>query len=295
MMRQPAYRRTNGSPSLHPSIVVYLDILGFRELIARADTRDEQEGILSQIDQAIQAASHWIKSNLIESRWPESWSVAAFTDNIVVGYPVRSPHGNGEPELGSMFWHIGMFQLELIRRGFCVRGAISVGDFWLDDRLVFGRPLIEAYDVERKWARFPRVVLAPSALRLVRSHLAWYGETRSAPQASSILKDADGVFFVDYLEEAIYFVEDEHGPDTEGLEKHKQWIEDGLALFDQQLAIRAKYEWAGRYHNWSCTTHDLPRNLLIDLPPVPGFPKRVENLDELTLGGRVQDGRETAP
>ena len=54
----------------------------------------------------------------------------AFTDNIVIGYPIRG-RGDAESELVTIFRNLSYFQMKLTMDGFFVRGAIAVGELYM--------------------------------------------------------------------------------------------------------------------------------------------------------------------
>src|SRR5437879_6285601 len=113
--------------------------------------------------------------------------------NIVMGWPIRS---DGEAELGSAFSALSWFQFEMVNAGYFIRGAISVGNVYLDDIAVVGGGLIEVYEGESSLARDPRIILTKSAMEAVKEHLNYYGAASGggshAPQNRELLKDADG-------------------------------------------------------------------------------------------------------
>ena len=125
-----AYPSVSEGGTLRPSIVVFLDILGFRALMAGTKTSGEATAALKKIRAAFDAAGHWINGNsmLDGHQGNERGAIRAFTDKLVVGYPLTAPGREGEPELGSIFMHLAFFQFALIQQGFFVRGAIGCGD-----------------------------------------------------------------------------------------------------------------------------------------------------------------------
>jgi hypothetical protein len=120
-------------------------------------------------------------------------------------------HSDAESEFGSAFLRLTAFQLNMAIRGYFVRGAISVADAYVDDIAVFGDALIEAYVGESKLARDPRIVLTESAVRAAKSHLHYYSDPKDAPHSRDILKDADGQWFLNYLDQVMIAVDDQ-GP-----------------------------------------------------------------------------------
>jgi hypothetical protein len=137
--------------------------------------------------------------------------------------------------------------------GFFVRGAISVGDAYVDDVAVFGDALVEAYEGEGR-ARDPRVILTDSAVEAVKQHLTYYPDGRDAPQVSAVLRDSDGQWFVNYLE-CVLLAEDEHGPFYKEFGRHKLAVQAKLAEHKGSPPVWSKYAWVANYHNFFCDLH----------------------------------------
>ncbi|MFC1610280.1 hypothetical protein ACFL6C_04930 [Myxococcota bacterium] len=178
-----------------------------------------------------------------------AFDIKIFTDNVVVGYPIRDGRGVGEPELGHIFGVFADFQAMLAMQGHLVRGGIALGNHYMDDDIVFGDALIEAVKLDESGGA-PRIALAPSAVEAVQHHLAFYGKPQSSPDYDDLLQDADGTVFLNYLEVAFVGFPD-GGINLAVFEKHRNRIEGGLERF-QGKQVRPKYEWAARYHNFVC-------------------------------------------
>ncbi len=234
------------------AVVVYLDILGYREIMERCRSGDDGNTELRRLKAALAESSRWVKDDVWSDRMPARWVTKVFTDNIVIGSPVSDPSRLAEPEIVGLFGNLGFFQLSMLRHGYFVRGSIAVGDLYMDSDVVFGPALLEAYDAEQRLARDPRIVLAPSVAKLVEQHWEWYGGVERAPHNRSLLRDADGQVFVDYLEETVLVAEQEAGPFTDTLEEHKEAVETRLAAHRSEPRIWSKYEWVARYHNFFC-------------------------------------------
>jgi len=56
----------------------------------------------------------------------------------------------------------------LIDYGFIIRGAITIGDLYHDERIVFGPALNQAYEIESTIANYPRVIVDK---RIVPTHI----------------------------------------------------------------------------------------------------------------------------
>lgn len=241
-------------PSLRRSVVAYVDILGYQQMALRAEQERKEPEFLQALHKTLSEGRKWLehdeKSHGPHLGTKDFYALKAFTDNVVIGYPIQI-RDDAEIQISMAFLDLGIFQLEMIKNGFFLRGAISVGDVYIDDIAVLGNAFTEAYKGESELARDPRIVLTNSATEAVKRHLKYYAENSGAPQNLELYKDSDGQWFLNYLEnilEAVY----EMGPSFAELEQHKQAIEKKLSEFRARPEIWNKYFWAANYHNFFC-------------------------------------------
>lgn len=236
--------------TLRPTVFCFLDALGYSEFSRAPDAAlvDRFRGYHAALTRGSTILKAPERQQWVRPMWGvDDAAITAFTDNICIGFPIHL-RDDGEIELGELLRRIGAYQLEMAVSGYFVRGAVAVGDVYMDDLAVFGAPLIEAHECESR-ANTPRIILAPTARDLASVHLGYYGNGEHAPLAHDLKCDADGEWFVDYLDGLI--VDEDHlvvGADE--LERHKAAVEAKLAEFAQSPRILAKYVWVARYHNW---------------------------------------------
>lgn len=251
------YITEDGRPELKRSVVAFVDILGYQELIREAHCNWTSQSLLERLHKSLSEASRRLNgldengnSYLPQDMWHHKnrYKIRTFTDNIVIGYPI---HDDAETELDAIFSQLAVFQLVMANHGFFIRGAIAIGDLYIDNLTVFGQGLLDAYDGESKHARDPRVVLTKSAADAVMQHVGCYANPSYSTQARDLFKDADGQLFLNYLE-SILIAEDENGPFFDILENHKSSVEAKLQLYRDQPAYWAKYAWSAHYHNFFC-------------------------------------------
>ena len=253
-MTHNPYKDNSNNPELKESVFVFMDILGYREMIEEALKTNTSQNLLLNLHQALIEGREYLErdSEFIREFVKKDLHVLkAFTDNIVIGIPIRD---DGEMELGDAFGKVAEFQLHMVLQGFFLRGAISIGKAFIDDIAVFGDALNQSYLGESTLARDPRIILTESAVNAVDQHLGYYGRKRFAPQVRDLLKDADGQIFVNYLD-MILIAEEENGPFYEHLIKHKDVIEKKLKHYKNTPPIFAKYSWVAGYHNFFCDFH----------------------------------------
>jgi len=239
-------------PSLKKSIVCFVDILGFSQLSDEALKNNQGNEFLLKLRNALSKSYKEIRRFSRGWKDKELFSIKVFTDNIVVGYPLDSfEYDFGESELAQIFRVFQTFQMNLAIEGFLSRGGISVGDHYMNDDIVFGDALLNAVKKD-KGGGPPYISLDSNATEILRRHLGFYGDSANyAPQRNYLLEDADGTIFINYLAEALIgFPESEIFFDL--FESHKKTITSGLYKYMTDPGVRAKYEWAARYHNFVC-------------------------------------------
>ncbi len=225
------YHKEGQPPQLLSSVVIYMDVLGYTEMAKRANDTDNKEIFLRQLYEALEEGQEWLRGDDSETGPldKDRYAIKAFTDNIVIGWPVRD---NAESELNSMFSMLAFFQMQMANHGFFLRGAISLGDAYVDDVVVYGRAFFEAHDGEAELARDPRIILCFSAASVVRKHLGYHGPVNHAPHYRDLYQDSDGKWFLNYLE-TILIAEDEEGPFYDQLLLHKENVENDYMSFAQ--------------------------------------------------------------
>jgi hypothetical protein len=249
------YYNDDGTLAIRRSVVAFVDILGYREMATRAARDNREREVLAQLHAALSAGRKWLDPDAELPTLPKDvYVIKAFTDNIVIAWPISD---DAETELGSAFSSLAWFQLEMVNAGFFVRGAISIGNIFVDDIAVFGGALNEAYEGETRLARDPRIVLTPSAAAAVRNHLGYYRMSELAPQNRDLLRDADGQCFLNYLDDTVLIAPDEVGPNYDMLALHRQRTEKRLIEYRSDPTIWNKYAWVARYHNYFCDLNQM--------------------------------------
>jgi hypothetical protein len=269
------YVKDGEGPQLKNSVVVFMDILGYREMAENAASAGTEPELLLRLHSTLESGQKFLKGDLALPKLglKDFYAVKAFTDNIVIGWPIRT---DAESELGSAFFKVSFFQFNLALEGFFIRGGLSIGPLYMDDIAVFGRGLNEAYDAESRLARDPRIVLASSAEEAVKTHMRYYAGPDYSPQSRDLYRDSDGKVFLNYLD-SILIAEDENGPYYDELLKHKEVVERALSEHKGNPMIWSKYAWAANYHNYFCEQHPNYFNVehMIEQSKIRMVPRRI--------------------
>lgn len=289
------YKTKTGAPWMRNSWVICLDILGFSARIKSATEAGTAQGLLLELTAALEEAKVDLVKDLDEHAGylikEAPYAVKMFTDNVVLGFPI---HDDGEDEFGRMIFIVGLWQYTLLKHGFFVRGGMAVGPLFMDEDVVFGAGLIDAYQAESKLARDPRVVLAPSAMDLIHHHLAYYANVSESPHNFALLVDADSQMFVNYLWLPVDGAEGLPGQFTSDIERHRDLIVDRLNEFAQDPGIWSKYAWVGSYHNHFCEHFEGLTHLKIDSVLLAQAPRFLAQLYTRKGDRMFRNGKEVA-
>jgi hypothetical protein len=240
------------------AIVTYLDILGFRDIVEGSSPAKVGKILDSLERRAVPEPEN------DEERAGYQPEVITFSDSIVRVRKIKK-----EPNLTHPFGILWNEVLDLVHaqgmlidEGVLVRGGIAFGNISMSGRQVFGPALIDAYDLESKYAQYPRIVLSPYLFQKVRTNrLLLYhdAETEIAHIGDLIRQGDDGIWFIDYAR-AIAQELDEMEMYPIFLEKHRALIIERSRQFRKLSAILAKYLWLANYHNQ--IIHEIPPKCL---------------------------------
>ncbi len=227
-----------------------MDILGYKDMTRSAELENRSQILLDELYGPLKTAREWLEDayiELSESTPKDRFVLRAFTDNIVMGWPLTvSAVG---PALCHALRKVSSFQLDMATRGFFIRGAIAVGDVFIDEVAVFGPALLDAYEAEQVYADTPRVILTDTAEKAEADYRTIYPKSENYPLSEYLSKDKDkdNRWFVNYL--------------TSGLQveqlvaNHKDVVSAKLKEFHADRKILKKYQWVAQYHNSFCDEH----------------------------------------
>ncbi len=123
-----------------------------------------------------------------------------------------------------------------------LRGAIVVDDLHFSDNFVYGKALVKAYELENKFAIFPRVLIDTSVLKLING------------ESLPITQDKDGLYFYDYIHFCI--VKNKERWLTK-IKTFKFNILLNICNNSTSADVLVKMEWAVNYYNENCIRHNI--------------------------------------
>ena len=214
------------------SIVSYLDILGFRELI-ETRTAGEISQILRILGESVEPDSVF-KSERIR--------FTKFSDTVIRSMPeaIHYPH-NFIFELRSILYaHIA-----LIPHGILIRGAVTIGDIAQSWGRVYGPGVVRAYTLESPKGAPPRIIVDEEGLARLQPAI---NKENLDSELDSLVRKEESVTYLDYLracEQELNVPEQEYAI---FLGLHRDLIRRGLTKYAAEPSVLFKYEWLRGYH-----------------------------------------------
>ena len=169
-------------------IIAYLDFLGFAEKM-----KEEESYESLQIMKLLFYGAKSIADNISCVNELNNFDIKIFSDNIVIAQKAE-PKRIKDQIIGIVNL-IGQIQFDaLVYFGFLLRGGITYGELHIDNTIVWGAGLIDAYNIENNLANYPRVILSKQILKKYN-----LSRQESLNLHALIKEDADGLCFVDYF------------------------------------------------------------------------------------------------
>ena len=211
------------------SLVMYTDILGFGGLI-----QNETPGKISKILRVFKE----MHQTSILFREPRSGlrHFVNFSDLCVITIPLLMPRRAAAALIALELPSLALAQARLLlEHNVIIRGGVTIGLTRTSRGLVYGPGIVEAYRLESKEAKYPRILISDAAaVELKRNR----GTVKAFDRL--VAKDVDGQLFLDYLGVAIRF----HPTDVSRiLVAHRRVAERGR----EKPEYREKYEWLLSY------------------------------------------------
>jgi hypothetical protein len=162
--------------TLGQHFVAFIDILGFSELV-ESDVRDAKHDNLARLYRCHQQTAAVFRND-------PNCQVNQFSDSVIISQPFSAK------TFARFIRGIAHYQRVLLKEGVLCRGGIAVNKHFSNGSFTFSPALIEAFRVERTYARFPRVVVSQDVLGLLFPDGGF---------PKFLVKEDDGLVFVDYL------------------------------------------------------------------------------------------------
>ncbi len=134
-------------------IIAYLDILGAKQMICNDDNFDFLNHLNMFMEDAIQESGGGVFPK------KEKIFVKIFSDNILLAIELKENDEEKDHNMAVLFNTVANIYNEILRYGCLMRGAIVEGEFFHNDKIVYGKALVKAVHLEEKVANVPRILV----------------------------------------------------------------------------------------------------------------------------------------
>ncbi|MBU0607505.1 MAG: hypothetical protein KKI08_06440 [Armatimonadetes bacterium] len=236
--------------------VAYLDLLGYSQWVARANTKNEAGDAIRILQQALRSfvppASEREDQGALMETFASSDSIALRSRPL------------GDNRFGFRHvWEIANICYGLtVKTGLLVRGAATWGKYYRDEYVLFSPAFIAAVELERAEWR-PRVLVVDA---IAQGSARWPPIGAQGASCPLILADSEGRSYVNYL--AVHLRHRDIDAETADawLTKHRDLTVAGLGTWCARSSVGRKYAWLREYHNLYCSSYlpdDLARRMIV--------------------------------
>ena len=211
--------------------VAFLDILGFAEHVRISNVNPARAEVLHRL-----MWSAGITEEVGGGDY-DGEEFTVFSDSLLVSHP----------DFTALLHSVSGSWKQYARQGFFLRGGVAYGDVVHRGSVAYGQAVIDAYRLESKVARVPRVVIDPAILVEPADHPGPGSEI-----LSSVMRcDTDGIC---YLDTYSCFSTSEGALLPGWLDDVKPHIEEGLVKHRASPEILAKFRWSALRFNEAAET-----------------------------------------
>jgi hypothetical protein len=223
-------------------VVAFIDILGFRDLVSRMIAGEAEliQTVLSAFT-AVERIEKQTYCDVGRATMPTK-EMTFFSDCIAIS--------DVEENFFVVVLAARSLHQHFLLRGILTRGAIARGPTYHDKRIIFGEGLNRAYELERRAAVYPRIIVTDDIRQMLEKADAEIQFNISF--LPMLARDHDGLWFIDPFArprpwEAYRDGEDPKKKAVQGLARIRNHIAAGLSATQStkpdQLDRIAKHRW----------------------------------------------------
>ncbi len=161
-------------------LVAFLDILGFKEHIEQFDS-GKKPNLLEDISNVVEIVTEYLpQRNGYDDKeligWKKGLVIKSFSDCFSIAVPFDNELVDYSENVKLFYQYLAMFQVIMLKKGFLIRGGLTVGSYYNDNNIIFSGALVEAYSLESKKACFPRIIVSDKFIDIIRKINSTYRE-----------------------------------------------------------------------------------------------------------------------
>ena len=248
-------------PGFEERAVAFLDVLAFKDLVLGAETMPHKFTRLMSLKAVLDSHVRWDNEGL-DTSVPESIKprYIFISDSIIITSRLRDGHHSG-------FIAVTLKSIEiahkLLETGFLVRGGLSVGPVFHDERNIFGSGYVSAYLAETTTVH-PRVVLTREAKAYLQNDKA----IAENVEFGRLVGEYEGASVVETLNSNHVQHVTEFGRIESAYKQYRAHIYTNLQTLSLGSPARSKWEWMAGFFNRAIGKFSVDI-AAIDVLPVP--------------------------
>lgn len=248
---------------MQKAIVIHSDILGFKTIVENAEN-DENDETLNKLKAVLNESFGTLTMyGTLGDHTKSRLNYKLFSDNLYASFSYEE--GNlttfCDAFITAIIFARTYFE-KMLNNKIVVRGGISFGNDYSDEKLIFSMALVKAYALESKKAIYPRIVIDNDLIGTIKRCLKVPSQVILDILNNSILYDQEGIHFINPSGIAIDFKSELSG--HKGVELDKIYLKQNVHFATQELQkvnteteegkkVAKKYEWLIDILLWNST------------------------------------------
>jgi len=226
-------------------VLAYFDILGFSEAIKKTIDKDKEiETETKRIDDILENLLD-IKRNASLDKSISNKVISYFSDCIAISYPMTEESG-----IFHIICDILFRCLNILQKGFLMRGAITCDKLYHSEEKIFGPAMIKAVEMEKNLAIYPRIITYDTIFSIAEKYPSKLPSKKEQLRVINklLFKDFDGLYFINYFDGINYVVGDDGGI-LVYLESLRARITELREKMNNDEKTKSKYLWLKEKYN----------------------------------------------
>jgi hypothetical protein len=254
-------------------LVAYIDLLGFTDAVDSSLAQEKNE--LLQLLQTFASVRKEAPVHDVQIDTPSYKYIVArpgfmsVSDSIIISYKIPTSR-DINMALIQLTNHISWVAAHALKKGFLIRGGISIGEMYYKDDIFMGKAYIDAYRLESQLAIFPRVLIHES----LKDNTEHYFTKPDSQPFYRFIEDIDGMYMLDYFSVMIFITPEFETP---AYLNEKEAIINQIKLFNSKInknitnlkyMDKARTKWKWFLHHFNLTKerlHDPNNDILKDI------------------------------
>ena len=176
---------------LHNGLVAYLDFLGIQtKILTDENSYSSYDETLAKVIDLFNGTLAEFSNHALLKQFDFKYKI--FSDNIAIFLDIEEKTNR---ELYTLMMElmgfVAFFQCQALKEKMLVRGGMSIGKYFVNSDLCWGKALVEAVNMEKN-SVFPRVLICDELTAIMNNEY-------TINSSHLINKDKDEKYYVDYL------------------------------------------------------------------------------------------------